>query len=170
MNSSFIKNLSEKINKTIVYSPTGKYGKNELDKSETAKRKMEIFLLAMPSKTEEIKDYVLFAKMVGAFSNGKVRKKVKILLNSNDPLNEDIKMAKEVFSAEVKKTFVKFFTFCILPILVVIYLLCAWYTSNIQWWDTIWQVLCYVFVFPYIVMAGLFPLVIWLNKPHAFAD
>lgn len=60
--------------------------------------------------------------------------------------------------------------FCILPALVGIYLLYSWYDSYIQWWDTIWQILCYVFVFPVIVYLSFFPLIIWLIKNHEGID
>lgn len=162
MNSSFIKNLSEKINKTIVYSPTGKYGKKELDSVETARAKMDLFFSAMPSKPEEIRDYVLFAKTVGAFKISKVRKKVEILLNVNDLSDSYIKQANEVFRAEKKKVLIKSIAL-LLPILIVAGLLWAWYDSYIQDWDTIWQVLCYIFIFPMPVSASIFPIVCWMS-------
>lgn len=60
--------------------------------------------------------------------------------------------------------------FCILPALVGIYLLYSWYDSYIQWWDTIWQILCYVFVFPLIVYLSFFPLIIWFIKNNEGKD
>ena len=60
--------------------------------------------------------------------------------------------------------------FRILFALVGVYLLYLWYDSYIQWWDTIWQILCYVFVFPYIVCLFFFPLINWLIENHEGKD
>ena len=169
MNSSFITKLSKEINSIVVYK-VAKYGKREINTSETANKKLETFLLAMPKNSEEIKDYVLFAKMVGAFSNSKVRKKIKIILSLNDLSDENIKMAKEIFQTEIRKELFKFLCIRILPIFVGIYLLYSWYDSYIQWWDTIWQILCYVFVFPYIVLLSFFPLMLLSARPSVFEN
>lgn len=169
MNSSFITKLSKEINSIVVYQ-VAKYGKREINTSETAKKKLETFLLAMPKNSEEIRDYVLFAKMVGAFRSSKVRKKIKILLSLNDLSDENIKMAKEIFQTESRKELFKFLCIGILPALVGIYLLYSWYDSYIQWWDTIWQILCYVFVFPVLVFLPFYPLMFLLIRPSAFEN
>lgn len=155
MNSSFIKNLSEEINKKVVYSEGRK------DSRETSSARMQIFLLATPSSPEEIRDYVLYAKMAGAFKEGEVRKRVSFLLGINDLSDSYIKQANEVFHAEKKKVLIKSLALLLPPMLIVAGLLWAWYDSYIQYWDTIWQVLCYTCVWFPVGSGALLPYRIW---------
>lgn len=71
--------------------------------------------------------------------------------------------SNETPSSKSKGYSKKSLVFCILPALVGVYLLYLWYESYIQWWDTIWQILCYIFAFPPIVCLFFFPLIMWLT-------
>lgn len=78
----------------------------------------------------------------------------------SNEISSNVNQSKEYSKTSI---IILFFIFTLIAF-VGIYLLYIWYDSCIQWWDTIWQILCYVFVFPYIVLMSFAPLHFWFLK------
>ena len=75
---AYIDAFRETIKTTEVYSPTGKYGKKELDKHKTKEKKDELITVENPSTPERLNEFLLFLLEI------KNTKKISSLLNNTD--------------------------------------------------------------------------------------
>ena len=98
MASNFITNLKNDIEKTAIYRPTGKYGRNELDSWETRNKKNEKLLNAQPSTAEEINDYLLYVYSLNCVDYVCVYRKLETLLEYSKYPENQISPALKIYN------------------------------------------------------------------------
>lgn len=86
---AYIAEFREKLETTEVYSPTGKYGKNELDQRKTRDKKEELVLMEKPSTPERLNEFLLFLMEINNTN------KISSLLNSADKNTLESPVLKE---------------------------------------------------------------------------
>ena len=152
---AFIQSLKNEIKNVAIHAPTGKYGKQELDRFATARKKAELFLLADPQSPPEIYEYLTYASSLDFIKYKDARTKIKALLQEalrRHPSNIQVERVRK----DIKRRFGKYYmsrVLCILiPILsVAIYLGFFW--LNIHWgWKILWGVLA---LYPFFYLAIL---------------
>ena len=94
---AYIAAFRETIKTTAVYSPTGKYGKNVLDKQKTQEKKDELISMEKPSTPERLNEFLLF------LLETKNIKKISSLLNNTDKYTLESSVLKETIG-KCKKT------------------------------------------------------------------
>lgn len=152
--SNFINNLRATIDSIEIYAPTGKYGKYELNRWDTAKEKLEKFLFAEPNSAEDINDYVLFAQSLNALSYKEVYKKIESLLEYSKFSPNDLRLARKIFRKAKMKKNLKL-TLIILVWVICISLAVAWYVFYVQNWAGFWRVLwCFYGPFLLLFLSG----------------
>lgn len=146
--NSFIQNLQKKIDETAIYTPTGKYGKNELDEWETSEAKLKVLLSSNPKTIENIVAYVQYIESLGVLKNQKIYKKVCAMLKSVEINDSDGKLAiaHEIVQEYEKEMKVKklkgYIKLSIIAIPLVI-----WYFSFVMFWGFGWQLVWFVIAF-----------------------
>lgn len=93
----FIEKLKNEIKDTKIFSPTGKYGKMELDSWETEKAKADLLLYALPTTPSEIYEYIQFINTFKFTKHRIWRKHVSMLVKKGHkqyPSNELIMKAR----------------------------------------------------------------------------
>ena len=94
---AYIAKFREKIATTEVYSPPGKYGKNEIDSWKTKEKRERLIMMEKPSTPERLNEFLLFLLEI------KNTKKISSLLNSTDKNTLESSALKETMS-KCKKT------------------------------------------------------------------
>lgn len=143
--NSFIQNLQKKIDETAIYTPTGKYGKNEFDEWETSKAKLKLLLSSNPNTVENIVAYVQYIESLDALKNQKIYKKVCAMLKHAEINDSDGRLAvayeilqeyEKGLKAKQRKGYIKL-SIIALPLLI-------WYFSFVLFWDFAWQLVWFV--------------------------
>ena len=142
----FIQNLKKEIANVAIYTPTGKYGKNEFSGSKTAAKKADLFLSASPQSPSEIYEYVAYASSLGFNKNKKARQKIKSLLNEANkkyPYDSQIKYAQKIAHKDFLKYYLHRIYRVALPIVfLIIYIGFFW--LDIHWgWKVLWGILAF---------------------------
>lgn len=149
----FILDLKNTIDNVAIYSPTGKYGKDELDVEKTKEEKMEKLLFVTPSDPDEILEYVFFCQSLSAEKSSRTLNhlqtmidRAKIEFSSDETINAAVSIVNKM---RRKRQLNYTWRICVTLIGIGVYI---WgFTTEWHWfWKIIWGVLL---IYPVIIAA-----------------
>lgn len=142
LDNAFVRNLQKKIEETVIYAPTGKYGKMEISYSQTRDAKNNLLLSATPKTLEDVVAYVQYLESLDALKNQKLNKKVSTILKYAEGSDKEniLSVVREAMARnekQLRRLKIKPYIQLAIVELVIILPFILWYFYDVINWEGI---------------------------------